>query len=296
MDKEGNEISFDDGITAAPATRVDKQDIPVGKEGTATPVGQEGNIIHFSEDIKVILIGIIILAIIVLFLMILSIAPLLSGAGQNATLQNSGGSGLSAADVPYPGDDLTVSPTPSLTPVIISSTPSPAVTQVQNRVVSYVTIEPRETADNRPLQDLHVGISKPNYDNLFSIYTLTDQEIGENFPYITYELKNPPLVLDYDVTLTNITDLKYYEYKIKANKYEVIKTNIRPSEDAYFHVTVRDRETGDVITDEGVGTVYGMQNPERIILHKAGNYLFEFTGRFARATLSIKVPREGNIV
>lgn len=296
MDKNGQDTRFKGGAAADAPAHGGEQTVPVRKEEAASPLVREGNVTHFSEDVKVILIGIIILAIIVLFLMILSIVPLLSGSAVNTTLQKSASSGSSASDLSDPADVAPATPAPSLTPVIISSVPAPAVTTAEERVTSYVTIAPKETYDNGHLQDLHQDIPKPSYDNLFTIYSFNNQEIGTNFPYIIYELKNPPLVLDYDVTLTNITDVKYYEYKIKSNKYEVTKTTIRPCESAFFHVTVRDRVTGEVITDEGVGTIYGSHNPGQIIIRKGGSYLFEFTGQFASVTLSLKVPREGNIV
>lgn len=294
MDEEGKGIPAEGEIRGVPV-RNEVSAVPVSEEKNAAPVHGEEKVIHFTEEVKVILMGIIILAVIALFLMMLSFAPLLSGAGQDATLQKSTSSASSAPDLSDLPDETQAVPAPTVTPVIISGTPAPAAAPVQNRVISYVTIAPRPTDDNGPLHDLHTEISKPSYDNYFTIYSLTDQYVGTNFPYITYELKKPPLVLDFDVTLTNITDVKYYEYKIKSNKYEVTKTNIRPYENAYFTVTVRDRGTGEVITEDGVGKLYGLQNPKRIVIHKAGDYLFEFQGLADTVSLSIQVPREGNI-
>ena len=252
-----------------------------------------------TDEVKVLITGGIILALAVLFLMVMSIGPLLEGNGTQGQGMSSGSSGSAGSDewADYSGGDYSSTPeTPTVTPVVISSPPATTVpAPVQNRVVSYVTIAPKPTDDLPILHDLSQNIPRRSEEGFFTIYSLPNVVVGTNFPYITYTLVNPPLYLDFEVTFTNITDEKYYEYKIKANKYEVTKTNIRPYENAYFHVTVRDMDTGEIVAEDGVGVLDGLQMKKQIALYKGGHYLFEFTGRTATVTLTMKVKKEGNI-
>jgi hypothetical protein len=222
-------------------------------------------------------------------MMILSLAPLLTGPGPNSTqIQRTSSSGSGYFEI-------TAIPTPTITPVIITSTPAPAPVstpvQLQNRVVTYITLEPKPTAEIASHQSLTV----PPQENYITIYSLTNQDIWGNFPYISYDLKNPPLIIDYDVTLMDITDEKYMEYKIMSNKYEVTQTNIRPSEAAFFSIIVRDKKTGDIVAEDGVGGVYGQQTPKKIMIPKPGDYQVDLSGRFVTVTLTMKVKKEGNI-
>jgi len=129
----------------------------------------------------------------------------------------------------------------------------------------------------------------------YTLYSLNNQEVLHALPYVSYNLASPPLVIDYDVTPTNITDVMYMRYKILAQVYEEDLSINRHYEGSSFEIIVRDRDTGEVVARDGVGKIYGFESPKQLTIYKCGNYLFEFTGQYAKVTLTMKVKKQGNI-
>jgi hypothetical protein len=252
-----------------------------------------------GPDITTTLIaGLVILFCILLISVMYTVAPALTGTGQNPGVQNAAAadSDISDSIQSNPITEVTatpvgISPTPVITPVIISSTPVPAPAAP----ASYVTIEANPFPSPPVLQDLTQDLPVPSTRDYVTIFSMDNQEAVTKMPYVSFNLVNPPLVIEYDITPLNITDVKEIDYKIISTYYhEVLHIN-RYYEHSWFTVIARDRDTGTVVAENGFGEKYSQDTHGRIAVYAAGNYRFEFSGQLTHVTLTMKVKKEGNI-
>jgi hypothetical protein len=273
------------------------EDIPVIEEemkpGDDIPVIIKEEIPSDDKTVS-ILTGFGIIFCILLFSTMFTVTPLLSGTVTAAGLQKPSSPVVSDTDTAQKLPTVTSTSTPSVTPAIISSAP---VTQTAQPAIpkSYVTIEAVPTTVKPQLQDLSVNLPDLHYDNYFTIYSLNGQQVQQNLPYVSFNLINPPLVIDYTVIPLNITDVKDVKYKILSTEYNEKLVLNRPYEQARFRLVVRDRETGKVVLEEGYGEPYSLESSKQLFLYKGGNYRFEFSGDYATIDLTLKVKKEGNI-
>jgi len=251
-----------------------------------------------GPDIATTLIaGLVILFFILLISVMFTIAPMVTGTGQIPVVQNEAAADSDISDSPQ-GNPITdvimtpaiISPTPVITPVIISSTP--VLTPEPPR--SYVTIEANPLPSPPILQDLTQDLPVPSTRDYITIFSMDNQEAVTKMPYVSFNLVNPPLVIEYDITPVNITDVKEIDYKIISTYYhEVLHIN-RFYEHSWFRVIARDRNTGAIIAENGFGEKYSQDTHGKIAVYKGGNYRFEFSGQLTHVTLTMKVKKEGN--
>jgi hypothetical protein len=275
-----------------------EQDIeqPANEETHAT-----GNGIRPADDKTTsILAGFGILLFILLLCTMYTVSSYVPGTGQTAGMQKATASGSESPDGSQSIKAADV--TPVITPVIISSTPAitPAVSLSTPAMVpavprSYVTLEAVPVPAPPKLQDLTQDMPAPSTQDYFTIYSMNDQEILLTLPYVSFNLLDPPLVIEYDITPYNVTEVKAIDYKIKSTVYHEKLSINRPYEQTWFKVIVRDRETGKVVLENGYGRTYSQDPHGRITLYTSGHYRFEFSGEYARVTLAMKVKKEGNI-
>jgi len=197
------------------------------------------------------------------------------------------------------------------TPVILQTTiipeeellPEPEITTVlplpeKTETPTIVTIEtPTVVETFQGLPGLYEPmISESEAANLeyITIYSTDNQIVNNLSPDVSVNLKNPPLILDFTITPVNITDRKYIEYKMIGTMHYENVTIDRPSENAWFLVTVTNKDTGKIIAEEGFGRQYGLEATQRLQVFRSGNYRFDFSGEFVKASLLMRVPRTGN--
>lgn len=233
-----------------------------------------------------------------------TVAPLIAGTGQNPGAKD-------VAMVPDSsdyGDSQSIlipkaTTIPVITPVIISQTlvtlqggGSPVTVPTPAAPNSYVTIEAVPVTPPPIPPDLSKDIPVPSTNDYFTIYSMNNQEAVTALPYVSFALVNPPLVIEYEVTPLSITDVKDMDYKIISTVYHEQLSINRPYEQSWFRVIARDRDTGKVVTENGYGKTYSQEPQGSIAVYKSGNYRFEFSGEYARVSLTMKVKREGNIL
>jgi hypothetical protein len=256
-----------------------------------------------SDQMKTLIAGFGILFFILLLSTMYTVAPLLSETGQI--------SGIKDGTNPYPDTyedststpDQKVTPEPVITPVIISSTPITTPVIISSTPVpipaaprSYVPIEAVPVPSPPVIQDITQDLPVPSTRDYFTIYSLDNEEARTTLPYVSFSLVNPPLVVEYDITPLSITDVDEIDYKIISTVYHEKLTINRPYEQSWFRIIARDRDTGKVITENGYGKTYSLEPHGSIVVYKGGNYRFEFSGEYARITLTMKVKKEGNIL
>ena len=249
-----------------------------------------------------VLTGICVLILILLISIMFTIAPMIAGTGQNPGIQKPTSSDLSGSEDTRSIATVQITPSPVITPVIISSTPvSTPVTDSSSSAVipaaprSYVTIEAVPVTSAPKLQDITQHMPIPSTDDYFTIYAINDQDAVTTLPYVSFNLVNPPLVIDYDITPLNISEEKDLDYKIISTVFHEKLTINRPYEQDWFRVIVRDRNTGKVVAEDGYGRTYSLDSPKKLVVYNGGNFRFEFSGEYVNVSLTMKVKKEGNI-
>jgi hypothetical protein len=172
------------------------------------------------------------------------------------------------------------------TPLRISN-PSPPV--------SYVTMEPMEPDECDLPPILQPVIPARSTEGYLTIYSIKNQSLFDKSPRFSFNLVNPPLVIEYNVTPYAFSDVKYVEYKTLATAQNANLVVKRHYEGTWVKVVVTEKATGQIITEDGYGHTYSDQTPRQIVLYENGNYLFDISGSYASVDLTVKVKKEGNI-
>jgi hypothetical protein len=161
-------------------------------------------------------------------------------------------------------------------------------------ISSYVTIEAKETPEVVRHTFIQPEIPQRNETGYVTIYALTNQKVSQVLPRVSFSLINPPLVIDYSLIPEEAKDIKYIEYKKISTEYKENLVIDRPFEDTWFTVIVRDKETGQLVAEDGFGRTYSFQSPRQLVVRESGNYSIECTGDYAMINLTMKVKPEGN--
>jgi hypothetical protein len=258
-----------------------------------------------DDEIINLVFGIIFLILIINTSILVSIASSLyeSDPGQGITTPES---------PPYPvlassADPDPVSPLISLIPTLVPLGNSGAALpdtdivlsgsgsqSVIKSISSYVTVEAKKSPEIETHTAIQPIIPQQYEEGYVTIYSLANQKVSQVLPIVSFSLLNAPLVIDYSITPTNATDVKYMEYKEISTVHEENLVITRPYEDTWFMVIVRNKDTGQLVTEDGFGRTYSYQSPRQLVLRENGNYSFEFTGDFAKLDLTMKVKQAGN--
>jgi hypothetical protein len=188
-----------------------------------------------------------------------------------------------------------IPPLPAQKPVIRTPTPTPVPTP------QYVTVEPikpdpivgpiSHQQDYAKLATVGNFLFNPaEYITIFE----NDYEYNLVNAYkISFDLKNPPMLIRYNVVPRNITDVKWFEPHDSA---DLIDTAIidRPDEEAWFEVKIY--QNGTLYDQEGWGKTYTdpLEQME-IVIRDTGKYQIEFSGHEANVSTQILVKKQGNI-
>lgn len=244
----------------------------------------------------------------VIFLILIINTTILWSIVSSINGQNSTPKIISAGSVPdpiSPGLPKPVpSPIPSLQPPrnrgaaladpkIIVTSSDPTVSA--KSIASYISIEMPEMPEIEKYPLLQPSIPQRNFTGFVTVYALMNQEVSQALPRISMKLVKPPLVIDYNISPINITDEKYVEYKVIDTLYKEIITIDRSYEDSWFRVVVRDKDTGEIVEEDGFGRTYSLENQRQLVVRKSGNYSIEFKGEFATVDLTVRVRDDGII-
>jgi len=181
------------------------------------------------------------------------------------------------------------------------NTTPPTPIPTQTPTPQYVTIEPvkpepdtgikgnRELFDNPGVLPIMVFNPK-EYVTIFKnnmSYNL------ENSYKISFDLKNPPMVIHYKVVPQNITDVKWFEPRDAKKKINTT-TLTRPDEFAWFELKIYDEE--GLSQKQGWGRLYGIPpTTQEIVIRDGGRYQIEFSGQDVTVSSEVLVKKEGNI-
>ena len=168
---------------------------------------------------------------------------------------------------------------------IVTTSPTPA----------YVTIETPYPTSTVAYWTIPATVS-PIKEDFVVIYSIKNQPFAYSKSAVSFNLKNPPMLIDFSLSVTNVSRTIEGKSRTLTNDWISITTdNYDPM--AYFEVIVREKSTGNIVLRDGFGQSrqYGTENPRYLKLYKAGNYLIEFNGNKLAADVKLSVKREGNI-
>jgi hypothetical protein len=115
----------------------------------------------------------------------------------------------------------------------------------------------------------------------------------ENSYKNSFDLKNPPRVIRYNVIPNNVTDTKWFEPRDSKKKEDTAIVN-RPDEFAWFELKIYDQ--GGLYEKQGWGRLYGIPlTMQEIVIRNDSMYQIEFSGHEVTVNSEVLVKKQGNI-
>ena len=249
-----------------------------------------------DDEVNTLLFGVIILILVINTFSIWSLADAIFGPGSQQKIPS-----VTSTDLPKAPQDVQIpsvpapAATPAKTPVPASTpTSAPIQTEAQNPKKGIITIESSTLEVTGPHDMLQPERPSQSYKDYVTIYSLTNQSLNQVLPHVSVNLINPPLILDYAVIPATSTDIKAVDYKMGSTEYHENLVVSRAYEQAWFLITVRDKDTRTIVLESGYGKTFGLETPKQLAMLKSGTYEFEFEGDFVNVNLTMKVKKEGN--
>ncbi|MCK9307893.1 MAG: hypothetical protein M0P17_10250 [Methanoculleus sp.] len=128
----------------------------------------------------------------------------------------------------------------------------------------------------------------PTLDPYVIIYNRTAQfNATHATEAFSFDLTAPPLIIDFWVEPKIVTREKY-----ATSEYDNIKDGFfkqtYPSEDSWFKVTMRDRESGNIVAENGFGKLFSANTHKQIYMGRSGDYLIQFDGNEVKVRILMR--------
>jgi hypothetical protein len=138
--------------------------------------------------------------------------------------------------------------------------------------------------------------STPIPGDISCLIALSTNTYSYNKTAFSFNLKNPPMYINYSVIPTNITVNKVVE-ATSGGQQMVTLTYSDYSPNSWFEVTVRNKTTGEIYKDAGFGTAKQLSTytDGTIKVMNTDDLLIEFSGNLITATAGVWVKPSGNI-
>jgi hypothetical protein len=152
-----------------------------------------------------------------------------------------------------------------------------------------VTVIPQTTMTGTPPR-----ITPPQVANSTATLTLIDEKtmvFSYNKTAFNFELQNPPLLIEYTLTVPNITKTRVETDPVSGGDRTVSVTY--PDPVAWFQVSVMDMGTKRVIVRDGYGGQYDVSYSKKVWVRYPGNYYIEFSGQRLSAYVKFWTPKQG---
>ncbi|MDD2472584.1 MULTISPECIES: hypothetical protein [unclassified Methanoculleus] len=118
----------------------------------------------------------------------------------------------------------------------------------------------------------------PTSDPYVTLYNQTTPfNLTHSTDAFSFDLTAPPLLIDFTVEPKMVEREKYGTSDYGSKKEGVFKQRY-PSEDSWFTVTVRDRESGEIVAENGFGKLFSTDTHKEVYIGRSGDYLIQFSG------------------
>ncbi|MDD1669232.1 MAG: hypothetical protein LUO97_05470 [Methanomicrobiales archaeon] len=212
---------------------------------------------------------------------ILILMILLAGCGQRVPTRNT--------STKNPWGNAT--PTPRGTGGSALQTPVPTTTSP----LIQATIIPEKTVTTTPVATYR---SQPQVSNATANMTLIDKKkmpFSYNRTAYNLELENPPLLIEYTLTVPTVTRTGVEKDPTRAptendpNPTRPV-TITYPDPTAWFEVTALNTDNKQVIAREGYGRQYDVRVSKQVWVRYPGSYYIEFAGNRLTADVEFWIP------
>ncbi len=129
-------------------------------------------------------------------------------------------------------------------------------------------------------------------DRSCRIFTTT-QTFFYNGTAFSFDLKNPPMYINYSVIPTNVTEAKAYTSRF-LSKAEGVVTYSTYDPQCYLEITVRNKNTGEIYLQDGFGKDYSAYLDRNLKVLNAGDMIVEIKGNKISGTINVWVKPYGN--
>jgi hypothetical protein len=170
-----------------------------------------------------------------------------------------------------------------------SAGPDTTVTSTSGPVAA-ATIIPLTTITATPVGTYR---NPPAPANVTANYTVIyDQSLifTWNATAVTYELINPPLLIDYTLTVPNITRTRQATDPVSGG--DITVTSTYPDPLARFEITVRDPVTMRIFAQDGYGGQYDVAYSKQLRVLYPGKYHIQMSGNRVTAHVKFTVPKD----
>jgi len=129
-------------------------------------------------------------------------------------------------------------------------------------------------------------------DKSCRIYTTT-QKFTYNGTAFTFDLKNPPMYINYSVVPANVSEKKVATMGY-SNKTEYYLQYTAYDPQSYLEITVRNKTSGEIYLQDGFGKEYSTYLQRTLKVLKQDDMLVEIKGNKITATINAWVKPAGN--
>ena len=175
-------------------------------------------------------------------------------------------------------------------PSAVTTTPTPQYVTIETPYLTTTTQITKTPTATPTLLEVWVEIYR------------TKQYFSYNQTAFSFDLKNPPILIHYNVVPVNITGTREIWTHWNTAEGPTIETVPYDyySPYSWFEVTVRNKNTGQILLQDGFGNSYGKQYSQDVnrtlkVLNR-GNVLVQLDGNLVTATVDLKVKENENIV
>jgi len=173
---------------------------------------------------------------------------------------------------------------------IPGTTATPANVYV-TEVTPYVTLFGIESPDSSDSRAISTPTPVPE-ERSCRIFTTT-QTYFYNGTAFTFDLKNPPMYINYSVIPQNITVNKPATSRF-GKKEDVVYQYSTYDPQSYLIITVRSKSTGEIYLEDGFGTEYTTYLSRTLKVLNVDDMLIEINGNKITATTNFWVKPYGN--
>ena len=136
--------------------------------------------------------------------------------------------------------------------------------------------------------------TQPAEEKYCRIYTSPENTFEYNTTAIAFDLRSPPMYINYTVKPSNVTYKKWVASKITGESSKEITIDTY-SPYSWFEVTVRSKSTGEIYLQDGFGTKKYTEYINRTLkVLKRDNIQVEFKRNNITATAMVWVKPLGN--
>jgi hypothetical protein len=188
---------------------------------------------------------------------------------------------ISLAGCVAPPAEQKVTPTDMYDPnqFATAATTAPNGSGLVTEVTPFVAIT---TVDTRITYNTLAPIAQPVIDKSCRIHTKT-QTYAFNGSAFTYNLKNPPMFINYSVIPTNYTEKRVVAGRSGTRADETIEIDTY-SPYSWFEITIRNKTTGEIYQQDGFQNGHSTYLKNTFRVNKQGDLLIEMKGNLITAT------------